>query len=30
MRAREGLFTPLENIKNLGKLFTMIRIYLFK
>jgi hypothetical protein len=21
---------PLENVKNLGRLFTMIRIYLFK
>jgi hypothetical protein len=28
--AREGHVPPLENVKNLEKLLTMIRIYLFK
>jgi hypothetical protein len=28
--AREGHVLSLENVKNLGILFTMIKIYLFK
>jgi hypothetical protein len=27
---REGHVPPLENVKNLGKLFTIIRKYLFE
>jgi len=28
--AREGHVPPLENVENIGKLFTVVRIYLFR